>query len=97
MPTPDLNWGTIHPSAFGHAATLLRPAAATPRAHGAVRYQCPVTVLVTDEADLARLARPRARLRCNACGEIHLLTCERAGLDRRAEKRDSRAIVAAPA
>ena len=79
MPTSDLDWGTIHPSAFGNAATLLRPAEATPRPHGAVRYQCPVTgclVLVTDEANLARLARPGARLRCNACGETHLLTSD---------------------
>ena len=70
-------WRTIHPSALGHAAALMRPAAAQPRAHGALRYQCPVTdslVLVTDEASLEQLAGRRARMRCPACGEMHLLT-----------------------
>ena len=43
---------------------------------GAVRYRCPHNdslVLVTDEAALAELDRPAARLRCAACGEMHLL------------------------
>ncbi len=47
------------------------------RAHGALRYQCPVTgsfVLITDDAALSALARPRVRLRCAGCGEMHLLT-----------------------
>ena len=47
------------------------------RPSGALRYPCPVNgslVLVTDEATLAELDRPRARLRCLACGETHLLT-----------------------
>ena len=79
MSAPDFAWGTIHPSALTHAAALLRRAQSTPRAHGALRYQCPVTgslVLVTDEASLKRLTGKRGRLRCTACREIHLLACE---------------------
>lgn len=71
------NWGKIHPSVFSHAASLTRWVPATLRPHGAVRYRCPVTdsfVLVTDDDTLATLDRPRARLRCPTCGEIHLLT-----------------------
>jgi hypothetical protein len=70
-------WGTIQPSVYFHAAGPLRRAKATPRGHGALRYQCPLTssfVLVTDEATIASLTRPRARLRCMDCGEMHLLT-----------------------
>jgi hypothetical protein len=72
-------WTTIHASAHNHARSLLRPAAAEPRAKGAVRYRCPVTgsfVLVTEEATLARLKGPPARLRCADCGEEHLMTIE---------------------
>jgi hypothetical protein len=75
--TSALNWTTIHPSVYHHAAGPLRAVEATPRPQGALRYQCPVNgslVLVTDEATLANLDRPRARLRCIDCGEIHLLT-----------------------
>jgi hypothetical protein len=74
-----LNWGTLHPSVFRHAASLTRWVAAKTRPHGALRYRCPVTrsfVLLTDDATLAALDRPRARLRCPTCGEIHLLTRE---------------------
>jgi hypothetical protein len=70
-------WTTIHASAHSHARTLLRPAAAEPRAKGAVRYRCPVTgsfVLVTEEATLARLKGSPTRLRCADCGEQHLMT-----------------------
>jgi hypothetical protein len=70
------NWGTIHPSAYRNGAGLLRWAAVTRRAHGALRYVCPLTgsfVLVTDEATLQRLASPRAQVRCPDCGEMHLL------------------------
>lgn len=69
-------WGRIHASVYAQAAKMVRWAEAMPRPHGGIRYRCPVTgslVLVTDEATLARLARPRARLRCIACGEMHLL------------------------
>ena len=55
----------------------MRWVTATPRAHGALRYRCPVSnsyVLVTDDAELAALARPEAHLRCPACGDVHLLT-----------------------
>ena len=92
MNMPDLDWGTIHPSALGHAAALVLPAETTPRPHGALRYQCPVTgsfVLVTDEESLEKLATRRTRMRCNACGEIHLLRrretdgATRIGRDRR--------------
>jgi hypothetical protein len=67
----------IHASAFAQARGLLRQATVMPRPHGALRYQCPITesfVVVTDDAELAMLARPRARLRCVSCGEVHLLT-----------------------
>ena len=70
-------WGTIHSSVYSQAANMVRWAEATPRPHGAIRYPCPITgglVLVTDEATLASLQRPRARLRCASCGEMHLLT-----------------------
>jgi hypothetical protein len=78
------HWGTMHPSVFHHAAQPVRWAAATPRGLGALRYQCPVTgslVLLTDEATLARLVRPRARVRCMDCGEMHLLTQDARGGD----------------
>ena len=68
---------TLHSSVFREAATAIHKAAATIRAHGALRYQCPVTdsyVLVTDEAALAGLSSPHGRMRCSACGEVHLLT-----------------------
>lgn len=75
--TSDTSWGTIHPSALHHSAAMLRWTEASPRPHGALRYQCPVTgslLLVTDEATLKTLAAPRGRIRCLACGEMHLLT-----------------------
>jgi hypothetical protein len=77
LPFSIQHWGTIHPTAYSQAASMVRWAKATPRAHGSLRYQCPVTgsfVLITDEAALAGLARPRGRLRCMDCGEMHLLT-----------------------
>jgi hypothetical protein len=72
-----LAWDSIHVSAWGGARELMRPAAAETLRQGALRYRCPVTgsfVLVTDETTLHWLARPRARLRCADCGELHLLT-----------------------
>jgi hypothetical protein len=83
-------WATMHASVYAQARALLRSVAAEPRAHGALRYRCPVTgsfVLLTDEPTLAALARPPARLRCADCGEVHLITVEEA---------DS-AVMAAPA
>jgi len=77
MKGPLLAWDTIHPSVYREAAIPVRRAIATTRAHGALRYQCPVTgsfVLVTDEATLESLERPLGRVRCVGCGEIHLLT-----------------------
>lgn len=71
------SWASIHPSAYRHTAGPLRTTEAQMRPSGALRYPCPVNgslVLVTDEATLAELDRPRARLRCLACGEMHLLT-----------------------
>jgi hypothetical protein len=70
-------FGSIHPSALRQASGLLRWVEATPRPHGALRYRCPVTgsfVLVTDDDALKELSRPRARVRCMDCGEMHLLT-----------------------
>lgn len=89
MSITSQNWGMIHPSALQHAAAFMRPATAMPRPSGAVRYCCPITgsfVLVTDEATLHSLDRPRVRLRCADCGEVHLMTRD-----------DSEAIVATPA
>jgi hypothetical protein len=77
MTTPRPSVGRIHPAVFRQEAGFLRWVPATPRPHGAVRYRCPVSnsfVVVTDETELAALARPRARLRCLSCGEMHLLT-----------------------
>lgn len=74
-------FSSIHPSAYRQEAGFLRWVAARQRGRGAVRYRCPVTgsfVLVTDPASLERLARPRARLRCVGCGELHLLAREAA-------------------
>ena len=74
MSVQHLNWNMIHASVFHNAGRMLRWAAATPRAVGAVRYRCPVTgsfVLVTDDATLKKLARPTARIRCADCGEMH--------------------------
>jgi hypothetical protein len=73
------DWAELHPSVFRHAASLTRWVAASARPKGGLRYCCPVTrsfVHLTDDATLADLERPRARLRCSACGEIHLLTRE---------------------
>ena len=77
MAIQDHAWDTIHASAYAQARGLLRQATVTPRPHGALRFQCPITesfVTVTDDTELAMLARPRARLRCRSCGEMHLLT-----------------------
>ena len=74
IPSPD--GGMIHPSVHCHAAALLRWVEATPRPNGALRYRCPVNdsfVCVTDDATVAALDRPRARVRCPSCGEVHLL------------------------
>ena len=76
MDTTDLDWGVIHPSAFGRNTLA---AEATPRAYGALRYQCPVMgsfVLLTDEQSLESITTRQTRLRCNACGKVHLLKCE---------------------
>lgn len=70
-------WAHIHPSVFHSTAGPMRATEATPRPSGALRYRCPVNgslVLVTDDATLANIDRPRARLRCIDCGEMHLLT-----------------------
>ena len=79
MAHPNVSWSTIHASVYRNAGAILRPAAATTRARGAVRYRCPVTgsfVLVTDDASLGRLNRPIARARCVSCNEIHLVTSQ---------------------
>ena len=77
MTIQNLNWSSIHASAYRQADGMLRRAQATPRPHGALRYRCPITasfVLVTDEASIGRLTRAPARLRCVDCHEIHLVT-----------------------
>jgi hypothetical protein len=73
------NWGMVHPPTRRQGTGWIRWAVASVRPHGALRYRCPVTssfVVVTDDAMLARLTQPRARLRCLSCGEFHLLTQE---------------------
>lgn len=75
-------WATMHSSVFSDAGRLLRWAVATLRPHGAMRYRCPVAgsfVLVTDPPTLRKLARPRARIRCGSCGEMHMVAHEPAG------------------
>jgi hypothetical protein len=77
VPANPQFWANIHPSVFHNTAGPMRATEATPRPSGALRYRCPVNgslVLVTDETTLAGLDRPRARLRCIDCGEMHLLT-----------------------
>ncbi len=70
-------WSSIHPSVFHNTAGPMRATEAMPRPGGALRYRCPVNgslVLLTDDVTLASIDRPRARLRCIDCGEMHLLT-----------------------
>jgi hypothetical protein len=77
MPNLNSMFSAIHPAVYRQGPGLLRWVTATPRARGALRYRCPVAnsfVLVTDDAELAQLTRPEARLRCAACGDVHLLT-----------------------
>jgi hypothetical protein len=84
MAFQNLNWGSVHASAYRRADAMLRRAEATARPHGALRYRCPVTgsfVLVTDEASLDKLANTPARLRCVDCHEIHLLEVRCAAVD----------------
>ncbi len=59
-------------------------AAAPGRGHAPVAWRlalsCPVTaslVLITDDATLESLGRPLGRIRCSACGEMHMLTPRR--------------------
>jgi hypothetical protein len=69
-------WGTLHPSAFRHAAEPVRRVQATLRPSGAIRYCCPDTgsfVLITDAATLAGLSERDRRLRCADCGKMHLI------------------------
>jgi len=76
------HFGSVHPSALRQESGFLRWVRATPRPSGALRYCCPVTgsfVLVTDSDALRELDRPRARIRCVDCGEVHLLTQEPSG------------------
>lgn len=71
------NWGTFHPSTYHDIAGPVRGAVAEPRASGAARYRCPTTgslILVTDDDALRQLEQPAVRLRCGACGEMHMLT-----------------------
>jgi hypothetical protein len=77
MAFQDLPWHPNQTSAYVQTGGL--PVEATARAHGAMRYRCPVTgcfVLITDENTLQWLARPHARLRCADCGELHAIGSE---------------------
>ncbi|MEJ2378530.1 MAG: hypothetical protein P8Y53_13850 [Pseudolabrys sp.] len=93
IPIQDLRWNSSHASAFTQTHGFVRWAVATPRAHGAMRYRCPLTgsyVHITDEPTLAALSRPPARINCPDCGEQHLMTVETAEADEAAD------IAAAP-
>lgn len=84
MAVPTENWSTTDSSTYRPAANAVRRAKATMRAHGALRYQCPVTgsfVLITDDATLASLVRPQARVLCMDCQETHLLTRDAVNCD----------------
>lgn len=84
MAVPTQHWSTTDSSTYRRPASVVRRAHATMRAHGALRYQCPVTasfVLITDDATLATLTRPRARVRCMDCQETHLLTRDAVNCD----------------
>lgn len=77
MKTASTRWGTIHPSVFSQSAGVVDYVSATARPHGALRFRCPVTdvfVVITDDEALSGLDRPRARVRCPSCREMHLLT-----------------------
>jgi hypothetical protein len=76
MPLASQSWGTLHPSAYRHAAEPARSVIGELRPRGAIRYRCPVTgsyVLLTDPAILAGFAEHATRTRCADCGEMHLL------------------------
>src|SRR6185312_936371 len=75
-------WTRIHSSVFRQMNTASRWASASAVAEDALRFRCPQVgsyVLLTDEKTVARLAKGVARIRCAACGEIHLLTCDESG------------------
>ena len=75
-------WTRIHSSVFRQMNTASRWASATAVAAGALRFRCPQVgsyVLLTDEKTVARLSKGVARIRCAACGEIHLLACDDSG------------------
>lgn len=81
-PIANAPWGTVAQAAYGRTAASPHRVWATPRLHGALRYQCPVTdsfVLVSDDATLTKLARAHGRIRCVDCGEDHLVTHEPRG------------------
>lgn len=84
MAVPTQTWSTNDSSTYRPAGSMVRRAKATMRAHGALRYQCPVTgsfVLITDDMTLAGLARPQGRVRCMDCQETHLLTRDAVNCD----------------
>lgn len=68
--------GTIHSSVHHRIAGPVAIIHAERRPGGALRYLCPTSgsfVLLTDEISLDRLSYPTGRLRCPACGEMHLV------------------------
>jgi uncharacterized protein (DUF952 family) len=83
MSLQDLDWDAIRAPARRRSGSTPHRVIATPRPRAALRYRCPRTgafVLVTDEATLGKLCRPRAQLRCADCGEPHLLTVAAEGV-----------------
>lgn len=69
--------GSIHSSVHHRLAGPVITIHAEARAGGTLRYLCPTRgslVLLTDESSLTRLSYPTGRLRCTACGEMHLVS-----------------------
>jgi hypothetical protein len=77
---PELKWPRIHPSIYRQVNSAPRWTPAKAIANDAFRFRCPETgsfVLLTDEETLSALRGGRARLRCVACGELHLVRARR--------------------
>jgi hypothetical protein len=73
---PELNWPRLHSSIYRQVNSAPRTITAKAVANDAFRFRCPETgsfVLLTDDETLAALRRGRTRLRCVACGELHLV------------------------
>ncbi|HEX5507757.1 MAG TPA: hypothetical protein VFX37_04565 [Pseudolabrys sp.] len=73
---PELNWPRLHSSIYRQGNSAPHSIAAKAVANDAYRFRCPITksfVLLTDDETVTALHCGRARLRCVACGELHLV------------------------